>query len=177
MWRNLLQKSISGHVDAPLPTKTGQLQLRAFARPFSLHPDAQPDYTLRMTHYAHTPIPLDFMSETRSMTEKSSASVTKRPQDRPVSPVRVSAPVARPLANLQFVGATDPVARRTSNVPAVSVGGQCRRSVSAVSVYATYATCATIRSKPSLPARSYPVPRPENGKNYENHDSLHTVYI
>ena len=91
MWRNLLQQSISGHVDAPLPTKMGQLQLRAFARPFSLHP------------------------------------------------------VARPLANLQFVGATDPVARRTSNVPSVSVGGQCLRDLRAprdeapltVSVYAT----------------------------------------
>ena len=78
MWRNLLQKSISGHVDAPLPTKTGQLHLRAFARPFSLHPDAQPDYTQRMTHYAHTPIPIDFMSETRFMTEKSSTSATRQ---------------------------------------------------------------------------------------------------
>ena len=60
-----------------------------------------------MTHYAHTPIPLDFMSEIRSMTEKSFTSVTIRPQDHTVSPVRVS-----------------------GEVSAVCVGGQCRRSVS-----------------------------------------------
>ena len=44
--------------------------MRAYARPYSPHPNAQPDYTQRMTHYAHTPIPLNFMSETRFMSEK-----------------------------------------------------------------------------------------------------------
>ena len=64
--------------------------MRAYARPYSPHPNAQPDYTQRMTHYAHTPIPLNFMFETRFMSEKSSTSVTKRPQALTVSPVRVS---------------------------------------------------------------------------------------
>ena len=35
---------------------------------------------------------------------------------------------------------------RRPSVPALNVGGQCRRSVSAVSVYATYATSATHRA-------------------------------
>ena len=145
MWRSLLQKSISGHVDAPLPTKTGQLQLRAFARPFSPHPDAQPNYTQRMTHYAHTPIPLDFMSETRFMTEKSPASATRQPA----------------ICRGDRSG-------RPSNKQRAS--GQCRRSVS------TRPARPSDRNRLFQPA-SYPLPRPENGKIYENRDSLHTVYI
>ena len=89
--------------------------MRAFARPFSLHPDAQPDYTQRMTHYAHTPIPLDFMSETRFMTEKSPTSATRQPA----------------ICRGDRSG-------RPSNKERSA--GQCRRPVSAVSVYATYAT-------------------------------------
>ena len=147
MWRNLLQKSISGHVDAPLPTLwevrperpdeptievcTGDRQsvstrptrptrrspsplvgegfgVRALARPFSPHPDAQPDYTQRMTHSAHTPIPLDFMSETRFMTEKSSTSATRQPaicrgdrSGRPSNKQRSGGQCLRDLRNLR----------------------------------------------------------------------------
>ena len=50
-----------------------------------------------MTHCAHTPIPLDFMSETRFMTEKSSTLVTNRPQALTVSPVSVGGQCLRDL--------------------------------------------------------------------------------
>ena len=63
--------------------------VRAILRPYSPHPNAQPDYTQLMIHCAHTPIPLDYMSETRFMTEKSSTLVTKRPQALTVSPARM----------------------------------------------------------------------------------------
>ena len=69
-------------------------------------------------------------------------------------------------ATSQF--AADGQCRRS--VSAVSVDGQCRRSVS------TRPTRPSDRNRLFQPA-SYPVPRPEIGKNYENRDSLHTVYI
>ena len=86
------------------------------------------------------------MSETRSMTEKSSTSATRQPAlcrgDRSGRP-----------SNKERSG--------------VCVAGQCRRSVP---------TRPSDRNRLFQPA-SYPVPCPENGKIYENLDSLHTVYI
>ena len=93
-----------------------------------------------MTHYAHTPIPLDFMSETRFMTEKSSTSATRQPA----------------ICRGDRSG-------RPSNKERAA--GQCRRSVPAVSVYATCATCATIRSQPSLPYRKRSLSRHKKRKN------------
>ena len=61
-------------------------------RPYSLHPAAEPDYTQLMTHYARTPIPRDFISETRL------TSVTKRPQALRVLPGTVDGQCRRSLS-------------------------------------------------------------------------------
>ena len=72
--------------------------MRAKPRTYSPHPSSQPDYTQRMTNCAHTPIPLDFMSETRFMTEKSFASATKQPQPLSVLTVCVGGQYRRAVS-------------------------------------------------------------------------------